>query len=97
MYKRQLDTLELCQLIGISKEEYIEKFNKAKSYSPYKASLFEKQLSVETYATLQEKLYKFPGFYVEARTLRKYPLPICLLYTSPSPRDRTSSRMPSSA
>ena len=38
--------------------------------------MFEKQLSVETYATLQEKLYKFPGFYVEARTLRKYPLPI---------------------
>ena len=24
-------------------------------------------------------------------------LPSCLLYTSPSPRDRTSSRMPSSA
>src|SRR5664280_1944749 len=25
------------------------------------------------------------------------PLPVCLLYTSPSPRDRTRSRMPSSA
>lgn len=73
---KHLDTLELCSLIGISKEEYIDKYNKAKAYSPYKASIFEKQLSVETYATLQEKLYKFPGFYVEARTLRKYPLPI---------------------
>ncbi|TAH42822.1 MAG: penicillin-binding protein 2 [Bacteroidetes bacterium] len=73
---KNLDTLELCRLIGISIEEYVEKFNKAKSYSAYKASLFEKQLSVETYAALQEKLYKFPGFYVEARTLRKYPLPI---------------------
>jgi penicillin-binding protein 2 len=73
---KNLDTLELCRLIGISPEEYVEKFNKAKAYSPYKASLFEKQLSVETYATLQEKLYKFPGFYVEARTLRKYPSPI---------------------
>jgi penicillin-binding protein 2 len=73
---KNLDTLLLCSLIGISKEEYIEKYNKAKAYSPYKASLFEKQLSVETYATLQESLYKFPGFYVEARTLRKYPKPI---------------------
>ncbi len=73
---KNLDTLELCSLIGITMAEYIEKFNKAKAYSPYKASLFEKQLSVETYATLQEKLYKFPGFYVEARTLRKYPTPI---------------------
>ena len=27
----------------------------------------------------------------------KDPLPICLLYTSPSPRDATLSRMPSSA
>ena len=26
-----------------------------------------------------------------------YQLPTCLLYTSPSPRDRTRSRMPSSA
>ena len=30
-----------------------------------------------------------PGFAVQARD--------CLLYTSPSPRDRTRSRMPSSA
>ena len=31
-------------------------------------------------------------------TLKDYPLyPYCLLYTSPSPRDRTRSRMPSSA
>lgn len=73
---KHLDTLELCSLIGITKAEYIEKYKKARAYSPVKASLFEKQLSVETYATLQEKLYKFPGFFVEARTLRKYPKPI---------------------
>ena len=30
-------------------------------------------------------------------TIFKIPYPICLLYTSPSPRDRTRSRMPSSA
>ena len=28
---------------------------------------------------------------------QKLPLKFCLLYTSPSPRDRTRSRMPSSA
>ena len=32
-----------------------------------------KQLSSVTYAVLQEKLYKFPGFFVQPRTLRKYP------------------------
>ena len=34
------------------------------------------------------------GFYFMEINTR---LPVCLLYTSPSPRDRTRSRMPSSA
>jgi penicillin-binding protein 2 len=71
-----IDSLELCSLIGITPDDYSAKFRKAKTYSSVKPSLFEKQLSVETYATLQEKLYKFPGFYVQPRTLRKYPYPI---------------------
>lgn len=74
--KHMADSLELCQLIGITPEDYTEKYKKARAYSPVKPSLFEKQLSVETYATLQEKLYKFPGFFVQPRTLRKYPTPI---------------------
>ncbi len=73
---KNIDSLELCSLIGISPEEYSDKFKKAKAYSPVKASVFEKQLSVETYATFQEKLYKFPGFFVQLRTLRKYPDPM---------------------
>jgi penicillin-binding protein 2 len=70
---KDLDTLNLCRTIGISKEDFIRKVTKARNYSPYKESVFEKQLSVETYAALQEKLYLFKGFYVQARTLRKYP------------------------
>lgn len=73
---KKTDSTELCRLIGITPEEYSEKYRKARAYSPVKPSLFEKQLSVETYATLQEKLYKFPGFYVQPRTLRQYPEPI---------------------
>ena len=52
---KNLDTLELCKLIGISLTEYSDKYRKARQYSPVKASIFEKQLSVETYATFQEK------------------------------------------
>jgi len=33
----------------------------------------------------------------KVRELQDFALMICLLYTSPSPRDRTRSRMPSSA
>lgn len=70
---KKIDTAEFCKLIGISKEDFILKVTKARQYSLYKASLFEKQLSSQTYAALQEKLYSFPGFFVEERTVRKYP------------------------
>jgi penicillin-binding protein 2 len=67
------DTLEFCNIIGITPEDFLKKFKKAKTYSRVKSSIFEKQLSAETYAVLQEKLFKYRGFYVQPRTLRKYP------------------------
>jgi penicillin-binding protein 2 len=35
-----------------------------------------KQVSNETYARFQEKLFMYPGFYVQPRTLRKYSKPV---------------------
>lgn len=67
------DTLELSGLLGVSKEEIINKISKAKKYSYYKPTIFEKQISNKDYARLQEKLYKYQGFYVQTRTIRKYP------------------------
>lgn len=68
-----LDTANFCKLIGISKIDFIDKIKKARKYSPFKASIFEKQLSARVYASFQEQLYEFPGFYVQNRTVRKYP------------------------
>ena len=45
---------------------------------------------------LQPKNLKAPSFVEELRAL-KADLQVCLLYTSPSPRDQRGSRMPSSA
>src|SRR5258708_4116441 len=73
---KNIDTAEFCRLVGITTDEYEYLYYKARSYSPVKPSIFIKQLSVETYATLQEILYKFPGFFVQPRTLRKYPDPM---------------------
>ena len=42
---KHLDTLELCKLIGITPEEYSEKFAKAKAFSNVKSSIFETMLS----------------------------------------------------
>jgi penicillin-binding protein 2 len=68
-----IDTLDLCNTINITKEDFLKKIKTARQYSPYKASVFVAQMSNQTYAALQEKLYTFKGFYVQARTLRKYP------------------------
>lgn len=72
------DTLALCNILEITKEEYLKRYKKACQHpnSPRKQSIFEKQLSKETYAVLQEKLYRFNGFFVQKRTVRKYPRPI---------------------
>ena len=41
--------------------------------------------------------YQVQKFTLGAREMREAPYLACLLYTSPSPRDATLSRMPSSA
>ncbi len=73
---KAFDTLELANVVGISVDEMKDGIQKAKRYSRYKPSVLVKQLNTETYAILQEKLYKYPGFFVQTRTLRKYPSPI---------------------
>jgi penicillin-binding protein 2 len=70
---KEFDTLEFCKLIGIDKEGFDKRFDKAVKYSPYRQSVFEKQLSAKLYASFQERLYEFPGFFVQPRTVRTYP------------------------
>lgn len=72
---KNLDTLELCTILGIDSAEFKKRMSKIKKYSIHKSSPFEKQISAATYGVLQEKLYKMRGFYVQSRTLRKYPIP----------------------
>ncbi len=66
---RPFDTLQFCNLIEMNRDGFNKRFTKAKKHSPYKASLFEKQLSVQIYASFQEKLFEFPGFFVQNRTI----------------------------
>lgn len=70
---KTLDTTLLCQLLQVDTIEVKNRMEKCSSYSSYKSSVFIKQISAETYANLSEKMYLLPGFYVQSRTLRKYP------------------------
>lgn len=72
----KIDTAGLCGLLDITPASYIERMNAAIIYSRRAPSVFLKQISAESYARLQEKLFLYPGFYVQPRTLRKYSKPI---------------------
>jgi len=69
---KNLDTLEFCQLLDVTKEEFLEKIAKAKIYSPRLPSVFLPQLNKSEFAAFQEKIRKFEGFYFQKRSLRDY-------------------------
>jgi penicillin-binding protein 2 len=72
----KLDTAEFCNTLGITKEIFKERLRAAFSYSRRAPSIFLKQVSAENYGKFQEKMFMYPGFYAQARTLRKYTKPL---------------------
>lgn len=70
---KAMDTLNFCEIIGIEKSYFDKQFARAKRYSNYRASIFLKEISKQTAAKLQERLYEFSGFYLQERTMREYP------------------------
>ena len=70
---KDLDTALLCKLVGIDKEQFLTRMEKAVKYSTYAPSSFEKQISKEDFGSIQEKLFMFSGFFAQSRTLRYYP------------------------
>lgn len=70
---KPFDTLALAKALDISVEDVRKNMKKARGKSTYQATPFLKQISVESYARLQELLYRFPGFRTQDRTVRQYP------------------------
>lgn len=69
---KNTDTVEFCQLLNITKEDFIKKIEKAKIYSPRLPSVFLSQLNKSEFAAFQEKIRKYEGFYFQKRSLRDY-------------------------
>lgn len=73
-----LDTLDLCRTLGMTKEEFdnrmsvIKDRNKNPGYSTYTQQLFLGQIPAEEFSVFQEKLFRFRGFYVRERAIRRY-------------------------
>jgi len=79
--RNHIDTLELCQALNITKEEFIKRMetikdrNKNPGYSRFTQQLFMSQLSEEDFSMFQEKMFRFPGFYIQRRSIRQYQYP----------------------
>ncbi len=70
------DTAQFCKIFEITREEFNEKIKTTRRYSTVKPSIFLKKISHEKYAQIQDQLYKFNGFYVNPRTVRRYSQPV---------------------
>ena len=69
------DTIDFCNTLKISREEFDHRWQemrKGRSYSAFTQQVFMNHLTPEDYGRLQEKLYRFPGFFVVQRILRQY-------------------------
>lgn len=72
------DTTAFCNTLGITREQLRAKWDEMKDprrnpgYSSYTPQKLLAHLSPEDYGRLQEKLYLFPGFFIQKRTVRQY-------------------------
>ena len=77
----RLDTLDFCNSLGITKEAFEKRMEDIKDrrknpgYSRYTQQLFMTQLSDKDFSVFQEKMFRFPGFYVQKRSVREYTYP----------------------
>jgi penicillin-binding protein 2 len=76
--KPSMDTAKFCKLLGIDKAYFIKTLNKDfkrdKRYSKIKPFVFMSKITPEVYAAFSESLYEFPGFFVQIRNVRSYPV-----------------------
>lgn len=79
--KGRIDTLELCDALGITKEYFTKRMtdikdrNKNPGYSRFTQQVFMTQLDEMDFSVFREKIFRFPGFYIQRRTVRQYQYP----------------------
>lgn len=75
---KDFDTLDFCRAVNITPEDLVKRMEDMRDrrrnpgWSPYSPQKLLSHLSAEEYGRLQEKLYRFPGFYIQKKILREY-------------------------
>lgn len=70
---KSFDTVALAKALDLTVAGVRSRLKKAKAQSNYRFTPFERQISIKSYAKLQEIIYRFPGFNTQDRTVRQYP------------------------
>ena len=73
---KTFDTLEICSILKIDSNLLIKKINEAKSFSTKLPSIILRQITKEQNALFQEKIWKYPGFFIQKKSLRDYKISI---------------------
>ncbi|MHA7877682.1 MAG: penicillin-binding transpeptidase domain-containing protein [Bacteroidota bacterium] len=73
---KRIDKAAFCRDFGLGLSAFDRSFEKATAYSRVKPSVFIKSLSQEAWAGMQDHIAEYSGFFVQVRTVRKYPMPI---------------------
>lgn len=77
---RKIDTTKFCSLLNIGSEEFNKNlhrdFKMDSRFSEWIPYVFLRKVSAENYASFQESLYQFPGFFAELRNVRGYHYPV---------------------
>jgi penicillin-binding protein 2 len=69
---KDFDKQGLCKVLQIDTNDFNKRLIKAGKYNMRAASVIYKNLPLDIYAQLQEVLYLYPAFYIEAKIDRRY-------------------------
>lgn len=74
----RFDTLAMCRILNLTRAQFRQKWQEMKNprknpgYSSYTPQKLVSHLTPQEYGRLSEKLYLFPGFFIQKRTVRQY-------------------------
>lgn len=75
---KEFDTLDFCNTLRITPEQLVDRFKEMRDkkknpgYSSYSPQTLITHLDAADYGRMQEKMYRFPGFFIQKRIMREY-------------------------
>ena len=69
---KEIDTVEFASILGLTKNELVNQIKNALDYSSFLPSQIKTKISDSASMVLHEKIWKYPGFFLEKELVRDY-------------------------